>query len=265
MAFQLLRLVPWIPAALMPSACARGIVAWLSMLHLRWNLLHDGSARLYQSGASAFDERAAVFVGTVLIAQAAQLLVVHRCPPADHRHVHLLDAGRPCDGRLLSGRRGAAARGHACGLRFGYQPAPDPGGVAHARHSAVAARAGIVSAGYGYAVRARPARGRKAAGAQAALRRGNAAGRRACESGDAAQRQSCHAVRDERAGENALPARLHGGRLRGRRVGAAARHGVHGRLLRHDALAQEQRLRPGRVSRRSTSACARTAMRRATT
>ena len=79
MAFQLLRLVPWIPAALMPSACARGIVAWLSMLHLRWNLLHDGSARLYQSGASAFDERAAVFVGTVLIAQAAQLLVVHRC------------------------------------------------------------------------------------------------------------------------------------------------------------------------------------------
>lgn len=78
-AFYLLRLVPWIPAALMPSACVRGMEAWVSSLHMRWNLLHDGSAFIFQANASAVDEKAAAFVGTVLIAQVAQLLVTHRC------------------------------------------------------------------------------------------------------------------------------------------------------------------------------------------
>ncbi len=77
-AFYLLGLVPWIPALLMPAACVRGLAAWVSGLTARWNVLHDGSAQLLNTAPDFVDEKAAAFVGAMLIAQAAHFVVVHR-------------------------------------------------------------------------------------------------------------------------------------------------------------------------------------------
>ena len=77
-AFYLLGLVPWIPALLMPAACVRGLAAWVSGLAARWNVLHDGSAQLLNTAPDFVDEKAAAFVGAMLIAQAAHFVVVHR-------------------------------------------------------------------------------------------------------------------------------------------------------------------------------------------
>ena len=77
-AFYLLGLVPWIPALLMPAACVRGLAAWVSGLAARWNVLHDGSAQLLNTVPDFVDEKAAAFVGAMLIAQAAHFVVVHR-------------------------------------------------------------------------------------------------------------------------------------------------------------------------------------------
>mgnify|MGYP007060515907 CR=1 FL=1 len=77
-AFYLLGLVPWIPALLMPAACVRGLAAWVSGLIARWNVLHDGSAQLLNTAPDFVDEKAAAFVGAMLIAQAAHFVVVHR-------------------------------------------------------------------------------------------------------------------------------------------------------------------------------------------
>ena len=77
-AFYLLGLVPWIPALLMPAACVRGLAAWVSGLIARWNVLHDGSVQLLNTAPDLVDEKAAAFVGAMLIAQAAHFVVVHR-------------------------------------------------------------------------------------------------------------------------------------------------------------------------------------------
>ncbi|WP_418916843.1 transglutaminase-like domain-containing protein [Agathobaculum sp.] len=77
-AFYLLGLVPWIPALLMPAACVRGLAAWVSGLTARWNVLHDGSAQLLNTAPDIVDEKAAAFIGAMLIAQAAHFVVVHR-------------------------------------------------------------------------------------------------------------------------------------------------------------------------------------------
>lgn len=77
-AFYLLGLVPWIPALLMPAACVRGLTAWVSGLIARWNVLHDGSAQLLNTAPDIVDEKAAAFIGAMLIAQAAHFVVVHR-------------------------------------------------------------------------------------------------------------------------------------------------------------------------------------------
>lgn len=77
-AFYLLGLVPWISALLMPAACVRGLAAWVSGLAARWNVLHDGSAQLLNTAPNLVDEKAAAFVGAMLIAQAAHFVVVHR-------------------------------------------------------------------------------------------------------------------------------------------------------------------------------------------
>ena len=77
-AFYLLGLVPWIPALLMPAECVRGLAAWVSGLTARWNVLHDGSAQLLNTAPDLVDEKAAAFVGAMLIAQAAHFVVVHR-------------------------------------------------------------------------------------------------------------------------------------------------------------------------------------------
>lgn len=77
--FYLLGLVPWIPALFMPTACVRGLTAWVSGLIARWNVLHDGSAQLLNTAPDFVDEKAAAFVGAMLIAQAAHFVVMHRC------------------------------------------------------------------------------------------------------------------------------------------------------------------------------------------
>ena len=62
----------------MPAACVRGLAAWVSGLTARWNVLHDGSAQLLNTAPDFVDEKAAAFVGAMLIAQAAHFVVVHR-------------------------------------------------------------------------------------------------------------------------------------------------------------------------------------------
>ena len=62
----------------MPAACVRGLAAWVSGLAARWNVLHDGSAQLLNTAPDFVDEKAAAFVGAMLIAQAAHFVVVHR-------------------------------------------------------------------------------------------------------------------------------------------------------------------------------------------
>ena len=50
----------------------------VSGLIARWNVLHDGSAQLLNTAPDFVDEKAAAFVGAMLIAQAAHFVVVHR-------------------------------------------------------------------------------------------------------------------------------------------------------------------------------------------